>query len=143
MAHSLEVRVPLLDHPFVEWSGTVGPSRKLHGREGKYLFKKSLEPLLSNDILYRSKMGFAVPLARWFRGPLKSSVEKAILHGALADSGFFKRSALARIVDQHMSGMRDHSQALWALMMFSGFLEQVHEMQQGDDPHRELAGLSI
>src|SRR6202162_4017154 len=67
MAHSLEVRVPLLDHPLMEWLSGLPPDLKLRGREGKYLFKKALEPYLSDDILYRPKMGFSVPLANWFR----------------------------------------------------------------------------
>lgn len=126
MAHSLEVRVPILDHHFVEWSGEVPPDRKLYGREGKYIFKKAMEPDLPSDILYRSKMGFAIPLAKWFRGPLQSHARQLILGNTLADTGLFNTKVLEKLVDQHMSGMNDHSQALWALMMFSGFLDQVH-----------------
>ncbi|HEY6572778.1 MAG TPA: XrtA/PEP-CTERM system amidotransferase, partial [Candidatus Eisenbacteria bacterium] len=62
MAHSLEVRVPLLDHPLVEWMAKLPPSMKLRGSEGKYVFKRALEPYLPADILYRPKMGFGVPL---------------------------------------------------------------------------------
>src|SRR5690606_20252510 len=67
MAHSLEVREPLMDHPLVEWLASLPSSLKIKGNEGKYLFKKSMEPLLPNEVLYRPKKGFAVPLARWFR----------------------------------------------------------------------------
>ena len=63
MAHSLEVREPLMDHPLVEWLATLPPSFKLREGEGKWLFKKAMEPYLPNQILYRAKMGFAVPLA--------------------------------------------------------------------------------
>ena len=73
MAHSLEVREPLMDHPLVEWLATLPSSLKLRGSEGKYLLKKAMEPHLPHDILYRPKMGFAVPLARWFRGPLRAA----------------------------------------------------------------------
>jgi asparagine synthase (glutamine-hydrolysing) len=73
MAHSLEVRVPVLDHKFVEWVSALPTRFKLNGREGKYIFKKALESLLPNEILYRPKMGFAVPLGKWFRGPLNSN----------------------------------------------------------------------
>lgn len=131
MAHSLEVRVPLLDHPFVEWSGKVAPDAKLRGREGKYIFKKALEPLLPFDVLYRPKMGFAVPLAAWFRGPLRAQVKASVAGGALAESGLFDRRMLNRLVDQHVAGTRDHSQPLWALLMFAGFLEQVEGLGPG------------
>ena len=77
MAHSLEVREPLMDHQLVEWLATLPSSLKLRGSEGKYLLKKAMEPHLPHDILYRPKMGFAVPLARWFRGPLRERVRDA------------------------------------------------------------------
>ena len=77
MAHSLEVRVPLLDHELIEWVSGLPSSIKLRGGEGKYIFKKALEPHLPNDILYRNKMGFSMPLARWLRGPLRSAVRDA------------------------------------------------------------------
>jgi asparagine synthase (glutamine-hydrolysing) len=83
MAHALEVRVPLLDHKLVEWMATLPPDLKLNGREGKFVFKKSLESYLPNDILYRPKMGFAVPLSSWFRGPLKQRVQEALLGDTL------------------------------------------------------------
>ena len=73
MAHSLEVREPLMDHPLVEWLATLPSSLKVRGGEGKWLLKKAMEPHLPRDVLYRPKMGFAVPLARWFRGPLRAA----------------------------------------------------------------------
>ena len=73
MANSLEVRVPLLDHTLVEWAARLPSDLKLHGREGKYVFKDALEPYVSKEILYRPKQGFAVPLATWFRGPLRAA----------------------------------------------------------------------
>ncbi len=124
MAHALEVRVPLLDHELVDWISGLPPDLKLRGREGKYLFKKALEPLLPNDILYRPKMGFAVPLASWFRGPLRERLRQSILGERMLDSGLFRRSYLEWLLDQHQSGMRDFSAPLWTLMMFGAFLAQ-------------------
>jgi asparagine synthase (glutamine-hydrolysing) len=124
MAHALEVRVPILDHRFVEWVSGLPPDMKLSGGQGKRIFKQALEPYLPRDILYRDKMGFAVPLAKWFRGPLKERVRSALLGPVLADSGIFNQAFLARLVDQHQSGARDHSAALWALLMFEAFLRQ-------------------
>jgi asparagine synthase (glutamine-hydrolysing) len=125
MAHSLEVREPLMDHPLVEWMSGLPPSLKLRGREGKYLLKKALEPLLPAEILYRPKMGFAVPLARWFRGPLRQPLREAVLGPVLADTGWFNEACLRRLVDEHQAGQRDHSQPLWTLLMFESFLRNV------------------
>jgi asparagine synthase (glutamine-hydrolysing) len=119
MAHALEVRVPFLDHPFTEWVSGLSPDWKLRGREGKYLLKKSLEPHLPHDVLYRDKMGFGVPLAKWFRGPLKARLRRDLLEsGGLAATGLFNEAYLARLVDEHQSGIRDHSAPLWTLLMF-------------------------
>jgi asparagine synthase (glutamine-hydrolysing) len=126
MAHSLEVRVPILDHLFVEWAAGIGPALKLRAREGKYVFKKALEPMLPRDVLYRSKMGFAVPLAAWFRGPLRTRVRDALASEVLDDTGRCDQPALARLVDQHQSGANDHSAVLWSLLMFESFLRRVH-----------------
>jgi asparagine synthase (glutamine-hydrolysing) len=60
-----------MDHPLVEWLASLPPSLKVRGQESKYLLKRAMEPYLPAEILYRPKMGFAVPLARWFRGPLR------------------------------------------------------------------------
>ena len=122
MAHSLEVRVPLLDHVLVDWISGLPPQLKLRGREGKYIFKKGLEPLLPNDILYRPKMGFSVPLAAWFRGPLRQRVRDAILGQTLPDTGIFNQKYLEQLVNQHQSGMRDYSTPIWALLMFEAYL---------------------
>jgi asparagine synthase (glutamine-hydrolysing) len=125
MAHSLEVRAPLLDHELVEWLATLPAGWKLNGREGKYVFKKALEPYLPDDILYRPKQGFAVPLASWFRGPLRERLREAVLGQRLADSGIFNRDFLRRMVDNHQSGVSDHSAALWSLLMFEAFLRRI------------------
>lgn len=124
MAHALEVRVPLLDYQLVEWMATLPPEFKLHGREGKYLFKKSLEPYLSSDILYRPKMGFSVPLASWFRGPLKLRVQEALLGDTMQATGWFNQDYLQHLVSQHQSGLRDYSATIWSLLMFEAFLRQ-------------------
>ena len=125
MAHSLEVREPLMDHELVEWMATLPSSFKIRGDEGKFLLKKAMEPRLPKDILYRPKMGFAVPLARWFRGPLSERVRQAVLGPRLAATGWFNPDYLRHLVDAHQSGARDYSSPLWALLMFEAFLRNV------------------
>jgi asparagine synthase (glutamine-hydrolysing) len=122
MAHSLEVRVPVLDHKLVEWASSLPPRLKLNHGEGKYVFKKALEPDLPHDVLYRTKMGFSVPLAAWFRGPLRGRLQATLHEGALANSGWFDRAALDQLATQHISGRREHSATLWKLLMLDAFL---------------------
>ncbi len=129
MAHSLEVREPLMDHKLIEWLATLPSTLKIRGNEGKYLLKKTMEPLLPSEVLYRPKMGFSVPLARWFRGPLKTRVQEAILGSRLADTGWFNRRYLEELVRDHNNGSRDYSASIWTILMFEAFLRNV--MEQG------------
>jgi asparagine synthase (glutamine-hydrolysing) len=122
MAHSLEVREPLMDHPLVEWLATLPTSLKMRGSESKYLLKKAMEPHLPRDIMYRPKMGFAVPLARWFRGPLRQRVRDELLGGPMLETGWFNPDTIRQIVEQHESGRSDHSTPIWVLLMFDAFL---------------------
>jgi asparagine synthase (glutamine-hydrolysing) len=138
MAHALEVRVPLLDHKLVEWISGLPVSFKLRGHEGKYIFKKALEPHLPNDVLYRDKMGFSVPLAGWFRGPLRQRVSDALMGPILADTGIFNKVFLKELIDQHQSGRRDYSAALWSLLMFESFLRNVLHMEQPRSRRNDL-----
>jgi asparagine synthase (glutamine-hydrolysing) len=125
MAHSLEVREPLMDHQLVEWLASLPSNLKISGNEGKYLFKRTMERHLPQQILYRPKMGFAVPLARWFRGPLKQRVRDALLGSTLADTGLFDRQVLEGMIEAHQSGRRDFSASLWTTLMFEAFLRNV------------------
>jgi len=124
MANSLEVRVPMLDSQVVEWAAGLPLAARLNGRQGKHLLKKAMEPFLPHDVLYRDKMGFAVPIGAWFRGPLRERVRSAVTGPTLAETGIFDMKALATMVDQHQSGVREHSAPLWALLMFESFLRQ-------------------
>jgi asparagine synthase (glutamine-hydrolysing) len=125
MAHSLEVREPLMDHPLVEWLASLPSSLKVRGNESKRLLKKAMEPHLPDQVLYRPKMGFAVPLARWFRGPLRWRVREALLGGRLAETGWFNSGYLAQVLAQHDRGVRDYSAPLWTLLMFDAFLRNA------------------
>jgi asparagine synthase (glutamine-hydrolysing) len=129
MAHGLEVRVPMLDHELVEWTASLDPRQKLRGAEGKFILKKALEPWLPREVMYRPKMGFAVPLVHWFRGRLRERVRSSLLGGTLRDCGYFDDRELARIVEEHESGRRDHSPAIWALLMFEGFQRRLQGAQ--------------
>jgi len=125
MAHALEVREPLMDHVLVEWLATLPSSLKLHGGQGKWIFKRALEAHLPHDLIYRPKMGFGVPLASWFRGPLRERLHSSLLGPGLTQTGFFNMPVLHDLVDSHQKGTRDNSAALWTLLMFESFLRNV------------------
>ena len=122
MAHALEVRVPFLDHKLMEWVSGLPVDYKLRGSEGKFMLKQALEPHLPHDILYRRKMGFSIPLAEWFRGPLKAKLNDALTSQRMADTGLFDMAFLGRMADEHARGARDYSASLWTLLMFEAFL---------------------
>lgn len=120
MAVSLEVRAPLLDHNLLEMAARIPSALKLKGRVGKYIFKKAMAPELPRGILDRKKMGFAIPLDRWFRGELKEAA-----HSSLFDSndGILDQRYLQTIWNQHQKRQYDRSQHLWAVMMFRKWKE--------------------
>lgn len=122
MAHSLEVREPLMDHLLVEWLATLPSDFKIRAGQAKAIFKQAYEPLLPHDVLYRSKMGFSVPLATWLRGPLKDRVRLALQGERMRDCGYFNTMTVQRLIDEHNSGLRDHATVLWMLLMFEAFL---------------------
>lgn len=125
MAHSLEVRVPFLDHEFVEWSAQVPPRMRLKAGQGKYVLKKAMEEHLPHDVLYRSKMGFRVPLTDWFRGPLKEKLKDALLSQEMCESGLFNMNTIRQWIDDHQSGRKEYSAPLWTLLMFASFYRQA------------------
>ena len=124
MVHSLETRAPLLDHKLIEWAYSIDNQSNIHGNQGKYAFKKALEPYVDSNILYRPKMGFSIPIAQWFRGPLKEKLAHTVLSERMFDCGYFRPDALKQLVHQHTSGRSDHSDALWCLLMFGQFLNR-------------------
>jgi len=125
MAHSLEVRVPMLDHKLVEWITEISPRYKLRKREGKYVLKKAMESHLPREILYRPKMGFGVPISEWFRGPLRGKVRQTLLNSNLADLQVFDMRFVESLINEHQSGVGEHSAVLWSLLMFETFVSDT------------------
>ena len=118
MAASLEVRAPFLDTRVVELAMSLPFSLKMRGLTRKWLLKKTLEPLLPNEILYRKKHGFALPVSGWLKGPLRPLVEDLLSAKQVEQAGFFEPAAVRRLVDEHVNGAVDHRKPLWALLMF-------------------------
>jgi asparagine synthase (glutamine-hydrolysing) len=86
------------------------------------MLKRALEPHLPHDIMYRRKMGFSIPVAEWFRGPLLGKLRQALSSPRMADTGLFDMTFLGTMVDLHARGVRDYSASLWSLLMFEAFL---------------------
>jgi asparagine synthase (glutamine-hydrolysing) len=139
MAHSLEVRTPFLDYEFVEWTARLPADVKLRGSVGKHVLKQALKPVLPHDVLFRTKMGFAVPLDTWFRGSLKQRIAEQVTGRRLAESGLFEPRELARMVADHQAGRRDHSAVLWSLLIFDRFLANEGEVSMAEVPARVSA----
>ena len=117
MAVSLEARSPFLDHKVIEFAASLPERLKLRGLTTKYLLKKMLRRLLPAENLGRRKMGFGVPVGRWFRGPLQPLLRDTILSDRALKRGYFKREALHRLVELHVRGERDYAHQLWTLLM--------------------------
>lgn len=129
MACGLEVRVPMLDPTFVEW--TLGlPSRlKLAGGESKIVLKRALEPLLPRHTLYRPKQGFSVPLALWFRRDFGDNFAHALSKRRDELAQYFDLCHVERLLVRHRQGLRDFGRPLWLLWMFLGFIERAPTVQ--------------
>jgi asparagine synthase (glutamine-hydrolysing) len=119
MAHSLECRGPFLDHRVVELALAMPLKRKLRFREGrsKVVLKQAFADLLPPAIRKRPKMGFGVPIDRWFRGELKDELRGVLLDPAALDRGLFRPEAVTRLIEEHASGRADHAYRLWGLLM--------------------------
>jgi len=117
MAVSLEARSPFLDHKLMEFAASLPARYKIRGITTKYLLKHALKGLLPSENLTRSKMGFGVPIGRWFRGELKSFLADTILCERSLGRGYFKREPIKRLIEDHTDGRRDHAHQLWTLLM--------------------------
>ena len=119
MATSLEVRVPLLDHVFLEWITVLPAHWKLHNGSQKHIFKKLAERVgVPREVLYRPKQGFALPLVHWMRREFKEDLGRLLLEPRSIQRGYFHPQAIKQLLDEHLQGYRDHSTKLWNLLIF-------------------------
>jgi asparagine synthase (glutamine-hydrolysing) len=118
MAHSIESRVPLLDNEVIDFAAALPSGMKIrHGRR-KHILKRAVDGLLPSSIVARRKQGFGVPIGVWFRGGLTQVFRDVLLSPTAQQRGYFQRSFINRIVDEHLAGTRDHSFRLWQLAVF-------------------------
>lgn len=117
MANSLEARSPFLDHKVLEFSASLPSAWKLHGLTTKYILKKSFNDFLPKEILHRGKMGFGIPVGKWFRNNWKNYYREIVLSQKSINRGYFERETIEQMFYEHISGKRDHGYRLWALLM--------------------------
>jgi len=123
MAHSLEARVPLLDHVVVETSARIPSTMKLRDGKGKHVFKEAMKGILPATILERRKQGFAIPLDGWFRGRLDSFVRETLLSSTSLERGIFQASFLEKVIALNGRG-RSFGSQLWTLISFELWCRQ-------------------
>jgi asparagine synthase (glutamine-hydrolysing) len=123
MMASLEGRVPLLNNDFVAYATGLPLSMKLRGLRSKFLLKRALRGALPERILARPKKGFGIPVAEWFRGPLREQMLSVLSPERLAREGLFEGRAVGRLIDDHLEGRRDNRKQLWTLFAFESWYE--------------------
>lgn len=117
MANSLEARSPFLDHKLMEFVARLPSRFKMSGFIKKYILKKAAADLLPYDNIHRKKMGFGVPVGKWFRGELKALLHDTLLSSNALRRGYFKESAVRSMINEHSANAKDHTFQLWALLM--------------------------
>ncbi len=117
MTHSLEARVPYLDHRFVDFCARLEPAQKIRERDHKHVLKRVAERYLPADIVRRGKQGFVMPLSEWLAGRLAHEVDDHLGPQGLERRGLFRAGALATLLAEHRGGRRNHAGRVWALLI--------------------------
>ena len=124
MATSLEARVPLLDTKIVEFAFSLPSHLKLNGSTTKWFFKKSMEGLLPDEIINRTKEGFSIPIKNWLKNDLKDLMFEYLSEKRVEADGFFNYSTIKKMIDEHILSKKNHSHILWALISFNLWKEK-------------------
>ena len=136
MLTSLEVRVPILDHVFLEWATSLTPEWKMRGGKQKYMLKKLAQRVgVPRELLDRPKQGFALPLVHWTRHDLKDMIMSVLLEPRTLQRGYFKPEAVRQLLDEHFRQRRNHSGRIWRLLAFElwhrNYLEAIPRHETG------------
>jgi asparagine synthase (glutamine-hydrolysing) len=123
MACALEARAPFLDYTFVEFANTIPFGLKLKGLKTKYILRRAMADKLPPDILARGKKGFGIPIAKWFRNELRGLLLDTLSERRIKQQGIFNCQTVARLVTEHLQGVKDNRKQLWTLVMFQMWFE--------------------
>jgi len=124
MAHSLEARVPFLDHELIELAMRTPSSWKVRGGVGKAILKDAMRGLIPDAVIDKPKMGFGAPMAEWLRGDFGHEVERTVLGSELFRSGWFRPAVVRRLFERHRSGARNYAHYLWVLYNLTAWHER-------------------
>ncbi|WP_395714135.1 asparagine synthase (glutamine-hydrolyzing) [Reyranella sp.] len=145
MAHGLETRAPFLNHQLAEWVASLPPDRKIWGREGKALLKKALEPYVPHECMYRTKVGFRVPVAKFMREEIRIQTDAMLLGERFLDRGIMRKEFIRQMLVEHRAGQVEHGTRLWSLVCLEMWYrtwidsDSNHRLAEVDDP---FVGLS-
>ncbi len=117
MAHSIESRVPLLDNRVIDFAARLPADMKIRDGRRKALLKDVASRLLPPEIVHRRKQGFGVPVGVWFRGTLRETFGDVLGSQRARERGYFRRPFIDRVLQEHLSGVRDHTMRLWQLVV--------------------------
>jgi asparagine synthase (glutamine-hydrolysing) len=136
MAHSLEVRVPFLDHELMEFAASMPAGLKIHKLTKKYILKKVAATVLPEQIVQGAKRGFSIPLTDWLRGELRQLVVRQLSPERLDKIGIFDSHYVSRLLQEHLDGTNNHENRIWALLMFSLWHQQFVEQESISTPQQ-------
>lgn len=129
MAASIESRVPFLDHKLMEFSAQMPDNLKLRGKTTKFVLREAMKEILPEEILTRKKMGFPVPIGKWFRNEYKHLIDEFVLSERALARGIFKADFIRNLVERHRQG-ENHDERLWALLNFEMWQRQFLENEK-------------
>lgn len=129
MANSLEARCPFLDHRFLESACQIPSTLKLKGMTTQHVLQRALRSLVPEEIVWRKKPGFGVPVGRWFRTSLRDYIRDTLLSPEALKRGYFRPEAVRLLVEEHISGKRDHGHQLWALLTFEAWHQRFIDQE--------------
>jgi asparagine synthase (glutamine-hydrolysing) len=124
MQHSLEVRVPFLDHKVAELAMRIPIRFKLRNGETKKILKQAMEQYLPHGVLTHRKHGFSIPLQQWFKADLREYVHDRLLNSNSRLASYLDRNYVNAVVSDHGKGMRDLNGKIWTILFFDAWLEQ-------------------
>jgi asparagine synthase (glutamine-hydrolysing) len=127
MWHSLELRVPYLDHRLVEEVMTIPSRLKIRGLNQKHILKQVAARWLPEAVIRHRKQGFEAPMGRWLRGPLRALLQDTLTQDAVADCGVFDWAQIERLRSEHLCGARKHSKLLFSMLMFQLWWDTRHK----------------
>ena len=116
MASSVEARVPLLDQDIAAFMRNIPPEYKIQGIKQKYLFKKAMEGVLPNSLIWRRKAPFSAPIRSWLRKDLGQLTSELLSEESISNRGYFNPGVIQQMVKEHQNEMQDHSLRIWALL---------------------------